>query len=359
MSGGVDSSIAAYLLKQEYREVIGVFLRLWRSPREWNSAQRCIDEDEECLQDVRKVAEEIGIELVVQDVADEFKTKIVDPFVVAYLEGKTPNPCVICNEEIKLTRLMDEANRRGAEAVATGHYARVQFDKEIRRYVLLRALDQTKDQSYYLARITKQRLPYFKTPLGDKTKQEIKRLADELGLHSARKKESQEVCFIRDPDYRTFVANYARRFLQREIGRPGKIVDTEGNVRGEFEDISFYTIGQRKGLGISAPRPLYVVDIDTERNLVIVGEKDKIFSSGLVAEHPNWLSMEPEDKIAVKVQFRYRHEPADALLRILDERHVEIMFKEPQPAVTPGQLAVWYRDDVLVGSAFITRGVRA
>ena len=305
------------------------------------------------------VANQLGIPCRVVDVAGDFKKRIVVPFVQSYLSGKTPNPCVVCNDELKLEALLAQATEVGAEHVATGHYARVEYVSTSGRYEIRRSVDSTKDQSYYLGRVKAAKLPFFKTPLGNLTKKETRAIALRAGLPVAARQESQEICFIPCNDYRWFLRRYASDILHRDIAVPGPIYDVHGNRIGKHKGLPFYTIGQRKGLGISAAVPLFVVDIQPENNALIVGGKEYVFSPGLLAEQPNWVSADPPDnEVVVEVQIRYRHSPAAARLLVMQPDRLRIQFMEPQPAVTPGQLAVFYRGDVLLGSAFISEKIR-
>ncbi len=359
LSGGVDSGVAAYLLKQEGWEVIGVYLQVWQPPAEWFGERSMRSPTTLTISRARLVAETLGIKLITVDISRTFYQKIVEPFVQQYLQGKTPNPCVVCNEEIKLAVLLEQARELGASAVATGHYARVEFDQKTGRYVLLRGIDHQKDQSYYLGRIKAERLPWFKTPLGNQTKETTRKIAQAAGLWEVVSRESQDICFVPEQDYRQFIITLARFMLGKEVQKPGPIYNTEGRQIGEHQGIIFYTIGQRKGLGISASHPLYVIEIDPQRNAVIAGNREQIFAGGLIGEEANWVSInQPSGKIEVEVQVRYHHPPATARLIPTGNDKVEVRFQKPQPAVTPGQLAVFYRGEMLLGSAFISKSLR-
>ncbi|MCD6385348.1 tRNA 2-thiouridine(34) synthase MnmA [Candidatus Sumerlaeota bacterium] len=361
MSGGVDSSTTAFLLKQEGYEVVGVHFQVWQPPLEWEKATtpRKDHLHRHSPHDALKVAELLGIQLFTVDIAERFRKKIVDPFVKEYLAGRTPNPCVVCNEEIKLTLLLQKAKDVGAEKVATGHYAVVEFDTAQGRYILRRGVDRKKEQSYYLGRLTREKLRFLKTPLGSMTKAEVRRIAESAGLPVAGKTESQELCFIPEQDYRRFVSQYAQHILGKDINTPGDILDTRGNVIGKHKGIPFYTIGQRKGLGISSLRPLYVVEIDLSRNVIIVGDKEEVMARGLIGERANWVSIDPPaTEIEVDCQIRYRHPPVKARVESFPGDKVKVIFSAEQPAITPGQLAVFYHQDILLGSAFITGVLR-
>ncbi|MCX7765630.1 MAG: tRNA 2-thiouridine(34) synthase MnmA, partial [Candidatus Sumerlaeia bacterium] len=235
----------------------------------------------------------------------------------------------------------------------------VELDQRTGRYVLLRGIDCQKDQSYYLGRVKADRLPWFKTPLGNLTKETTRKIAQVAGLQEVSSRESQDICFVPEQDYRQFIINFARSELGKDVQKPGPIYNTEGQKIGEHQGIVFYTIGQRKGLGISAPHPLYVIEIDPQRNAVIAGNREQILAGGLIGEEINWVSItQPPEEIEVEVQIRYRHPPANARLKPLGEDRVEIRFHQPQPAVTPGQLAVFYQKELLLGSAFISKSLR-
>lgn len=359
MSGGVDSSTAAYLLHQQGYEIIGVHLVEWETPAEWEIAVAKKNPRRHASHQAKVVADFLGIKLLTLDIAEIYRKKIVEPFVEQYLQGKTPNPCAVCNDEIKLSILLEKAKELNASGVATGHYARIEYDEGAERYFLRRGIDRDKDQSYYLGRVKKGKLPFFKTPLGNQTKETTRRIAREAGLPVAQTTESQDVCFILERDYRQFLLNYARFVLGKSIIEPGPIYDTEGNLIGQHKGLPFYTIGQRKGLRISSPHPLYVVEIDPKQNALIVGEKDKVFARGLIGEEANWVSIEPPaGEIEAEVQIRFRHSPAPACLRPIDNNLVEVNFSQPQPAVTPGQLAVFYQGDILLSSAFINKVIK-
>lgn len=360
LSGGVDSSVAALRLREEGYDVIGVHLVVWKPPSSWDEEDHLHGvSTSQTAEASQAVAERLGIPCCVVNVADEFKKRIVEPFVQSYLSGKTPNPCVVCNDELKLEVLLAQAAGIGAEHVATGHYARVEFDLANDRYVIRRGIDSAKDQSYYLGRVKSGKLPFFKTPLGNLTKKETRAIAIRAGLPTAVREESQEICFIPCRDYRWFLRHYAADILHRDIAVPGPIYDVRGKRVGNHNGLPFYTIGQRKGLGISSTRPLFVIDIQPENNALIVGGKEYIAAAGLLAEKPNWVSVDPPDKeIDIQVQIRYRHPPAAAQLDVPQPDKLRIQFSEPQLAVTPGQLSVFYRDDVLLGSAFISETIR-
>lgn len=358
MSGGVDSSLAALLLKREGRSIIGVNMRTHRlSPEEIAMGPRiktcCSPTD---AKDARACAEQSEFPFYVLDVEPDFKRDVVDPFVHAYLNGRTPNPCVLCNNYVKLGLLMEKADLWDCATVATGHYARRVYVEETGRYTLARPLDRNKDQTYYLFGLKQFQLERLELPLGELTKAEVRELAREGGLPTADKPESQEICFVPSNDYRAFLR---KRFAQDGTVLPrGKILSTEGKVLGEHEGIAFYTVGQRRGLGISGPQPYYVVEIDAENNNIIVGPRDAVLSDGLYADELNWMSIPDLDApLRAFVQIRYRHSAVPATIHPDGENRVRIAFDEPQLAVSPGQATVFYDDEErVIGGGWIERG---
>ena len=351
MSGGVNSSTAAALLKEEGHEVIGLTMRLWDSPADDpEKPGSCFVPAH--VADARRVAEQIGISHHVIPLQEIFEKEIIGYFVDEYLRGRTPNPCVLCNQRIKFQALLKKAEELGAQALATGHYARIYGDPQTSRFKLCRGLDRRKDQSYFLFLLTQDQMGKILLPLGDKTKPEVREKAHRLGLPVAQKSESQEICFIPDDDYRKFVETRKGK----EIALPGKIVNRQGQELGRHHGIYAYTIGQRRGLGIAAPHPHYVLDLDAENNFVIAGKNEELFSAGLMAREVNWVSIPPpEGKIEAAVQIRYRHPGAPGVLLPLEEGRVRVELKIPQRAVTPGQAAVFYRGDEVLGGGWIEK----
>ncbi len=352
MSGGVDSSLTAVLLHQAGYEVIGITMRIYKMPQSEAISPRlhtcCSPAD---VADARSVAQQFGFPLYVLDLEKQFEQEIVAPFVSEYLQGRTPNPCILCNEKIKLGTLLEKARTYGAAEVATGHYAIVEYAQAQNRFLLKRASDSAKDQSYFLFSLTQAQLARFRTPLGSQTKLQTCELARQLGLKVARKPESQEICFIPDNDYRRFLRE---RIDAAEAIREGNIINTRGETIGRHQGTPFYTVGQRKGLGIAHSQPLYVLNIDPIHNVLIVGEEAELFSRILVASRPNWISIPELDReISVSVQIRYRHTPAPARVRPLGQDRVQVVFEKPQRAITPGQAVVFYDKDVVVGGAWI------
>jgi tRNA-specific 2-thiouridylase len=356
MSGGLDSSMAAVFLKDEGYEVIGLTMHLWDQTQDGRGhfGRCCSPED---IQDARRVADQIGIPHYVVNLRRAFEGEVVDYFVEEYLKGRTPNPCVRCNERIKFGRLLQKAEELKAEALATGHYAGIEWDRSKKenkpqRYFLWRGADRSKDQSYFLFSLTQEQMGKIIFPLGEKSKAEVRQQALRLGLRVAQKSESQEICFVPDDDYRKFVGTRKGK----EISKPGEIVNRQGKVLGFHRGLYSYTIGQRRGLGIAAPHPYYVLELDTEGTRVVVGTKEELGSNGLVAAGVNWISFPKlEGKVEAQVQIRYRHRGAPAVLSPLEEGKVRVDFRIPQRSVTPGQAAVFYQNEEVLGGGWIEK----
>jgi len=349
MSGGTDSSVAAALLKTQGHDVIGVTMEIWdgEALQIEKTQHGCYGPGErEDVEDARKVAQILGIPFHAFDLKKEYKSKVLDYFCHEYLSGRTPNPCIRCNRWIKLEALVKRARDSGIECdyFATGHYARVEYDESRRRYLLKKAKDLKKDQSYFLFALSQEQLGRLLFPVGDYTKEEVRRLASSLGLGVEDKPESQN-----------FIAGGYSSLLE-SVARPGPVLDRRGNVLGQHRGIPFYTIGQRKGLRISAGEPLYVNALDPERNAVVVGSKEDVYGTELIASNLNWIAIEGlQQSIEAKAKIRYLHTEAEAIIAPLDEDKVYIKFKEPQMAITPGQAVVFYDDDTVVGGGTIER----
>jgi tRNA-specific 2-thiouridylase len=346
MSGGVDSSAAAALLLEEGYDVRGVSLRIF-------DPGACQEDDEKTccsardIRDARRVAAMLDIPFTCWDVRDAFTETVIEPFVRAYGEGRTPNPCVLCNSRIKFDLLLREAQRMGADFLATGHYARIEQaggEPELRR-----GADRQKDQSYFLFDIDRDALPKILFPLGGLGKDEVRRAAADRGLPVAEKRESQEVCFIPDNDYGSFVA----RRLGDAAPPAGAVVGPLGEELGRHGGFIRYTIGQRRGLGIAAPAPLYVTAIDAGRNQIVVGPDEDLFSSSFTVVGMNWLTEPGARELRADVKIRYRHPGAAAAVQPEGRERCRVLFDEPQRAVTPGQAAVLYRGDAVVGGGWI------
>lgn len=342
MSGGVDSSLAASLLIEQGYNVFGITMQLW-SPV--NREQGFIS----AVEDARKVAKHLGIPHYTCDFKDVFQNNVINYFCQEYLDGHTPNPCVACNRKIKFGVLFDRARQLGADYLSTGHFARVAYDEERRRWVLKKGLDKKKDQSYVLYNLRQDQLPYLKFPLGEYNKDEVRKIAVSAGLPVAQKKESQEICFIPDNDY--------RRFLKERIPQavePGPVFDIQGNYVGEHQGLAFYTIGQRHGLGLSLGYPAYVVELDTARNALVVGKKEDLLVPGLTARDLNFIALESlEADHFAQVKIRYNFPPAEAVISPGEDGEVLVHFSKPQKAVTPGQAVVFYQDDLVLGGGTI------
>ena len=334
MSGGVDSSVAAVVLKRQGHEVTGLTMRL--------------PVESDTIESATRVASELGIPHHVVDVREDFLTAVTGPFCIDYQAGRTPNPCVECNCHIKFGTVLSYARDLGAERLATGHYARL--GSSITGFPVLRkASDRRKDQSYFLCRLTADQLRQVMFPVGEMTKNQVREMAAELGLSIAGRAESQEICFIPDGNAAAFVARHTGT-----EPRPGPILTTRGAEVGEHRGITAYTIGQRRGLGISAPLPLYVTSLDTARNAVIVGEKEEVCGRVLTASRVNWLTERvPEQPFKAKARIRYRAVDASAVITPLGNGHIRIDFDEPQLAITPGQTVAMYDGDTVLGGGTI------
>lgn len=350
MSGGVDSSVAAGLLKEKGAEVIGLTMKLFSLPRE-----ACLSEDlRSCcgfkaVEDARRVAAVLGIPHYVVDLRKEFEKYVIEDFCREYARGRTPNPCIRCNEHIKFNLLWERAKRLGAGFIATGHHARVEFRPQSGRYLLRKGRDKEKDQSYFLYTLTQEQLSRSLLPIGDLTKRQVRQLAKKWKLPVAEKEESQEICFVLDNDY--------ARFLETRIPRafrPGPVVDLKGNVLGRHRGIPYFTVGQRKGMGIAAAHPLYVLSIDAEKNMIVVGKNDELLRKSLLASEANWISVERlTSPTEVKAKIRYKHSEAEAQVIPLSDDEVRVEFRRTQRAITPGQSVVFYRGEVVAGGGII------
>jgi tRNA-specific 2-thiouridylase len=350
MSGGVDSSVAAWLLKDRGYDVSGITMNLFSLPKEM-----CRSEDlrsccgRKAIEDAHRVAVHLGIPHFVADFRKEFEAAVIADFAREYGRGRTPNPCIRCNERIKFGLFLQRAKRLGADFVATGHHARVSRDSADGRFLIKKGRDRAKDQSYFLYRLNQVQLSRVLMPVGDFTKTEVREMARSRGLPVAQKKESQETCFAPLGDYPEFLdwrAPWA--FL------PGPIKDLAGRVLGEHKGIGNYTVGQRRGLGISAPRPFYVVAIDAPRNAIIIGKEKDLYRKKLLASNIRLISGERlEVPVIVRAKIRYRHREAKALVIPVSPRRARVEFERPQRAITPGQSVVFYRRDVVIGGGII------
>src|SRR5689334_9120010 len=359
MSGGVDSSTVAAMLRAEGYNVVGLTMQLWNQRRLAGRegmpeavTGRCCSLDD--VYDARRVAETIGIPYYVVNHEDRFERDVIRPFVQEYLSGRTPIPCSLCNNHLKFDQLLTVAQQIGADAVATGHYAYVEFDSERNRWLLKRPADHSKDQTYFLFGLTQEQLSRTLFPLGHITKLEVRELARKHGLALAEKPDSQEICFVPGGDYKKFLDAYLAEQGEALPDTAGELVTADGRVIGEHSGIHNFTVGQRKGLGVATGSPLYVLQIKGVARQVVVGEGEKLYSRTLRARRVNLISVHAlEEPMAVQVKIRHRHEPAPARIENCGNDEVLVTFDEPQRAITPGQAAVFYQEDVVVGGGWI------
>ncbi len=347
MSGGVDSSMCAYLLLKDGYEAIGVNCHFFDNDDAFIKDKTCCSLED--TNDARDVAYKLGIPFYVFNFKDEFKEKVIENFVQTYINGATPNPCIECNKHLKFGKLLRRAFEIGYDYVATGHYARIDFDETSGRYLLRKGIDETKDQSYVLYNLTQQQLKHTIFPLGKYHKTEIREMAQELGFVNAKKHDSQDICFVPDGDYAAFIENHLGKKFET-----GDFVDLEGKVLGKHKGIIRYTIGQRRGLGLALPAPLYVYKKDIENNRVILSCEEKLFSKSLDACDINLIKYEKlERPIRVKAKVRYKQAEQWATVTQTDENHIHVEFDEPQRAFAKGQAVVLYDGDYVVGGATI------
>jgi tRNA-specific 2-thiouridylase len=359
MSGGVDSSTVAAMLRAEGHNVIGLTMQLWNQRRLAGHAGmpesvqgRCCSLDD--VYDARRVAETIGIPYYVVNHEDRFEQDVVRPFVQEYLSGRTPIPCSLCNNHLKFDQLLTVAQQIGADAVATGHYARVEFDDERGRWLLKRPADRSKDQTYFLFGLTQEQLSRTLFPLGGMMKPEVRELARKHGLALAEKPDSQEICFVPGGDYKNFLDAYLAEQGKSLPETAGELVTTDGRVIGEHSGIHNFTVGQRKGLGVATGSPLYVLQIRGDRRQVVVGDAENLYSRTLLARRANLISIDQlREPMRVSVKIRHRHEAAPAIIEEAGD-DIQVTFDEPQRAITPGQAAVFYDDDTVIGGGWIS-----
>ncbi len=350
MSGGVDSSVAAGILKEQGYNLIGITIKTY------NYEDIGVQNEHSCcslegINDARIVAAKLGFPHYVIDFTKEFYREVINYFIKEYLEGKTPNPCVICNRKIKWEALIRKALSLGADYIATGHYARIKFDEKSGRYILMRGVDTSKDQSYALWGLTQESLSRTIFPLGELTKQEVRELAKKYGLKTANKPESFEICFVPENDYTKFLEENVEGLAEKVKG--GDIV-MNGKVIGKHRGYPFYTIGQRKGLGVALGYPVYVIGIDPERNIIEVGSEEKLYHNALIAGNVNLISVDKiEDGMRVTAKIRYSDEGSPAILENYEGGKILVKFEKPKRAITPGQSVVFYDGDVVVGGGII------
>ena len=346
MSGGVDSSVAAYLLKEQGYDVIGVTMQIWQEDKEYEEREGgCCSLS--AVDDARRVADKIGIPFYVLNFRDSFKKNVIDYFIDEYMEGKTPNPCIACNKYLKFDELLKKAQGIGADYIATGHYAKI--EEHNGRYILVKSDDDKKDQTYALYNMTQEQLAHTLMPCGEYTKDRIREIAKEIGLDVHNKKDSEEICFISDNNH----GKYISEAMPGKV-KQGNFVDKDGNILGKHKGIVYYTIGQRKGLGLAMGRPVFVTDINPLTNEVVVGAEEDIFKTDLICKDINFIAFDKLDKsLELKAKIRYSAKPATATITPLENGKVRVSFKEKQRAITKGQSVVFYLDDLVVGGGII------
>ena len=338
MSGGVDSSVAAYLMQQKEKHCGGAIMQLWK---EVSSG---------AIQDARAVAQRLNMDFHILDASQEFRQLVVDYFVRTYEEGLTPNPCIQCNRHLKFRYFLEQAQKLGYDSIATGHYAQIRRDPATGRYLLCKAADENKDQSYFLSCLDQYQLAHSRFPLGALTKEQARRIAEEQGFVNARKKDSQDICFVPDGDYVSFMKHYTNKDYPA-----GDYLDLEGKVVGKHCGAVCYTLGQRKGLGIALGAPVYVCSKDMQANTVTVGPESALFATTLRANNWNWYPFENlEEPIRVMAKARYRHIPQPATVYPEENGFARVEFDTPQRAMTPGQTVALYDGDIVVGGGVIT-----
>ena len=352
MSGGVDSSVAAYLLKKQGYDVIGVTMQIWQdeNPLTESTEGGCCGLS--AVDDARRVANSLEIPYYVMNFKQEFKRDVIDYFIDEYLKGHTPNPCIACNRYVKWESLLQRSINIGAHYIATGHYAQV-VKLDNGRYTIKKSVTDTKDQTYALYNLTQEQLSHTLMPVGVYDKDEIRKIAKEIDLRVANKRDSQEICFIPDKDYAKFIDENCSK-----VPSPGNFVDIDGNIIGRHKGITHYTIGQRKGLNLSMGRPVFVAEIRPLTNEVVIGDSNDVFSSTLTCNHINFMAipdLEPSQKLQVTGKIRYSHKGAPCTIQKIDKDTIECHFTEPQRAITPGQAAVFYDGDYIVCGGTITK----
>lgn len=349
MSGGVDSSVAAYLLQKEGYEVIGITMQIWPDDTPPDEAGGCCGLT--AVDDARHVCQQLGIPHYTINFREEFQQYVIDYFIAEYRQGRTPNPCIACNRYVKWESMLHKALQIGAEYIATGHYARITKDEATNRYLLKRAATLVKDQTYALYNLTQYQLAHTLMPVGHYTKEEVRRMAETIGLPVAAKPDSQEICFIPDHDYGRYIEEHTA-----DPTRPGNFLDHQGRTLGRHKGIIHYTVGQRKGLGIAAEKPLYVLEIRPETNEVILGDNNDLLKDKVYADRLNFIPFAKlEGKRRATAKIRYNHTPAPCLIEMVDTTTVLCTFEQPQRAISPGQALVFYEDKLVVGGGTIIK----
>jgi tRNA-specific 2-thiouridylase len=347
MSGGVDSSATAALLLEQGYDVVGITLKLWPQDCVSRAEDKCCGP--QAVTDARAVCHKLGIPYYLIDEAEQFQTKVIQYFADEYKAGRTPNPCVMCNQNLKFGRLIDRADQLGAQCIATGHFARLEKSEDGSRTLLKRGRDLRKDQSYFLFSLRQDQLTRAMFPLGEKTKSDTREVARHCNLKTADKEESMEICFVPDNDYGKFLQQ--AKLVQKHRG---EIVNLQGRVLGQHDGIEFYTIGQRKGLGISSPKPLYVVELDSETNRVVVGDESELERDEFTVDRCNWIPFDqPSATLEVTTKIRYNHPGTAATVTPLQNGRATVKLHIAQRAITPGQAAVFYQNDLVVGGGWI------
>lgn len=347
MSGGVDSSTAVWLLKEKGYEVIGATMCIGMVDKTRGGPARCCGLTD--IEDARRVALQLEVPFYVIPLREEFEKEVIQYFCEEYSEGRTPNPCILCNEKVKFGSFLKKALELQADFIATGHYARVDYDEGMGRYLLRKGMDRRKDQSYALFSLTQDQLRHTLFPLGGLQKEEVRKKAFQLGLRVHDKPESQEVCFISESSYHFFLTERLKESIE-----PGPILDKDGKVLGKHKGIPFYTIGQRRGLRLAKGKPLYVIGIDRRKNAIQVGGEEEVYSRAFKVDSVHWMIPSPRmTSMNAQVKIRYNHPGSEAFLTLQKEDEVEVRFQSPQKAITPGQAAVFYDGETVLGGGWI------